>query len=198
MGVTVDKEVSFLRLLPGIGAYLGNALQRLADGINTVGNHIGVSSSETMPPPPTIQQLTVKTNGTGLVHAVISDNNPISKNLNYFVEYDTDPAFGQPHVVHLGASRTMNPVQLPGNDDNGLPQVFHFRGYSQYPGSKPGPPINFGGGGAPTPVSPGGTQNLTLIPSTGSGTAQATGQQGGSGFGKVLNRPAPGPKRSGQ
>jgi hypothetical protein len=67
------------------------------------------------------------------------------------------------------------------------PQVWYFRAYSQYPGSHPGPKVLFGGNNA-TSVNPGGTQAMTLLPSTGSGTAQNSGQEGGSGFGKNLYR----------
>ena len=179
--------MAFLRQVPSIGNYLGNALQLLQDGINNLGKNIAVDPSGTIPSPPTIQQLTVKTNGTGLVHGVINDSNPISKNLHYFIEYDTSPSFPQPHVIHLGASRSMSPVTLPAQDDNGNSQKFYFRAYSQYPGGHPGLAVHFGGT-TPTAVDPGGTQQMTLIPSTGSGTAQNTGQEGASGFGKVLTR----------
>lgn len=195
MPIDIEKELTFVRNIPEIGRYLGDALRKLVDGTNLLGRNAAVDPVNTMPAPPVIQQLNVKTNGTGLVHAVITDNNPIQKNLHYFVEYDTNPDFKQPHVAHLGASRTMPPITLPAKDDNGNPQNFYFRAYSQYPGSDPGTPIHFGGD-TPTAVSPGGTQQMTLLASTGSGTAQATGQQGGSGFGKVIFRPAPGPKRA--
>ena len=189
MAVDINKELTFIRQIPGIGNYLGDALDRITKGVNLLGTNVGVDPTGVSPQPPTIQSLSVKTNGTGLVHAVITDNNQIAKNLHYFVEYDTDPSFPQPHVAHLGASRSMAPVVLPANDDNGNPQSFYFRAYSQYQGSHPGPAVHFGGT-QPAAVNPGGTQNLTLLGSTGSGTAQATGQEGGSGFGKVQIRPA--------
>ena len=192
----IQKEISRLRKVDDYGQWLQSALQRIEDAVNNVGKHAAVAPKGSLPPPPTIQQLTVKTNGTGLVHAVINDTNPIQKGINYFVEYSTDPGFNRPHVEDLKSSRTMKPVMLPGMDDDGNPQPFYFRAYSMYQGSKrASPPIHFGGE-TPTPVDPGGTQQMTLIPSTGSGTAQATGEQGGSGFGKVLDRPAPGPKRA--
>lgn len=195
MPVDIEKELTFLRNIPQIGRYLGDALRKLVEGTNLLGQNSAVDPVGTMPAPPTVQQLQVKTNGAGLVHAVVTDNNPIQKNLHYFVEYSTDPNFLQPHVKHLGASRSMEPLTLPALDDNGNPQSFYFRAYSQYPGSDPGQVVHFGGD-TPTAVNPGGTQRMTLIPSTGSGTAQATGQQGGSGFGKVLFRPAISAKRS--
>lgn len=196
MPITLDRERTFLKQIPVFGQYLDDALNKLEGGVNNLGVNVAADPAGEVTAPPPIQQLQVKTNGTGLVHAVITDNNPIQRGLHYFVEYDTTPDFKQPHVVHLGASRSMPPTALPANDDNGNPQNFYFRAYSQYQGSQPGEIVHFGGS-TPTAVSPGGTQNLTLLSSTGSGTAQPTGQQGGSGFGKVLFRPAPAPKRQG-
>jgi hypothetical protein len=195
MPLNLDRERTFIKQIPGFGQYLDDLVGKIERGVNNLGQNIGADPTGMVAPPPTIQQLNVKTNGSGLVHAVITDNNPIQKNLHYFVEYDTDPSFRQPHVVHLGASRTMNPLTLPAMDDNGNPQQFYFRAYSQYQGSHPGEVVHFGGD-VPSAINPGGTQQMSLIPSTGSGTAQPTGQQGGSGFGKVLFRPAPGPKRT--
>lgn len=195
MAIDISKELVFLRQVPQIGNYLGDALQRLLSGVNNLGQHVAVDPAGIMPAPPPVQQLTVKSSGTGLVHAVINDNNKISKNLHYFVEYDTNPAFPQPHVKQLGVTRSMDPLTLPAKDDNGNPQKFYFRAYSQYQGGHPGPAVHFGGN-TPTAVDPGGTQQMTLIPSTGSGTAQSSGQEGGSGFGKIQFRPSTAKKRT--
>lgn len=196
----LQREIQFVKQLPGFGDRLGNALQRIQDGINGLGNNLGGDPTQTITQPPTIQSLQVKSDGNGNVHAVITDNNAIQKNLHYFVEIQPilvggSPAFSQPHIVHLGPSRTMAPIPLPANDDNGNPQTYIFRAYSSYPGSTAGKKIVFGGN-TPTIVSPGGAANMTFIPSTGAGTAQASGQQPGEGFGPVLFRPAPAPKRT--
>jgi len=189
MAVDINKELNFVRQIPEVGKYVADALERIVKGINITGQHVGVDPTGVMPEPPPVQQLTVKSDGNGLVHAVITDHNEIAKNLHYFVEFSTDSSFRQPHVVHLGASRSMSPITLPAKDDNGNPQKFFFRAYSQYPGSKPGPKVNHGGT-SPLSVDPGGSSQMTLIPSTGSGTAQNSGQEGGSGFGKIQIRPA--------
>ena len=190
LALDIQKEISILRKQDN-GQWLHSALQRIEDAVNALAKNGALAAKGILPAPPPINELAVKTNGTGLVHAVITDNSAIQKGIHYFVEYDTDPNFTRPHVAHLGASRTMNPIMLPAMDDDGNPQSFHFRAYSQYPGGSPGHKIHAGGA-----VDPGGTQALTLLPSTGSGTAQASGEQGGSGFGKVLSRPANGPKRN--
>jgi hypothetical protein len=187
MALDISKEISFLRQHPEIGNYLGEALQRLQDGVNTLGTNLGADATQTLPPPPKVQRLNIATDGNGNVHGTIDDNNPIQKGLHYFVEYSTDKAFSQPHVKHLGASRTLDPMPLPAKTTGGQPQVYYFRAYSQYPGSHPGEVVHFGGN-SPTPVAPGGTTQLTLLPSTGSGTAPNSGQRGNSGFGRTLFR----------
>lgn len=188
MALDLNRYRNYLGKIPALGNYLSEALEDIQTAVNQGFSTLGASPNTTLDPPGTIQGLTVKTDGNGNVHAVINDNNPITKNLHYFVEHDTDPAFSQPHVYHLGASRTLGPMPLPNFDDDGNPQQFYFRAYSQYPGSKPGAVINFGGT-APTAVTPGGTAKLTLLSSTGSGTAQNTGEEGGAGFGRNQIRP---------
>jgi hypothetical protein len=190
----LNKEISDLRQLPIFGSYLGTALQRLQDGINGLGDNVGADPTQTLPPPPKIQQLNVKTDGAGTAHATITDNNPIQKGIHYFMEMDTTPAFQQPHVFHMGTSRSVPPFVLPAKDDSGNPQSWYFRAYSSYPGGHPGEPVHFGGT-TPTAVNPGGAVKLTLLPSTGSGTAPPDGKVGASGFGKVLYRPPLAPKR---
>ncbi len=188
MAVDFNNEINLISKMPGLGRYFATALRGLQGGINNLGNNLATDpTNDNLPAPPPIQNLTVKSDGNGNVHAVIADSSRIQRGLNYFVEYDTDPNFTQPHVVHLNATRTMSPIPLPAKDDNGGAQVFHFRAYSQYRNGDPGPKVNFGGH-TPTPVNPGGTGQATLLPSTGSGTAQNTGQQGGSGLGRFLTR----------
>lgn len=185
--IDISKYITFLRQHPEIGNYLGEALQQLQDGINTTARHAAVDATSTMAPPPPIQRLNVKTDGNGKVHATIDDHSDIQRGVRYFVEYSHEKAFRQPHVVHLGTSRSMPLTEFPAMTDDGQPQVFYFRAYSSYPGSKPGPFVHFGGT-SPTPVAPGGTTQMTLLPSTGSGTAANDGQRGHSGFGRDLFR----------
>jgi hypothetical protein len=187
MALDLNNEINRLNKIPTVGKYLAQALGRVQTGVNTLATNLAADATDHLPAPPAVQAVNVKSDGSGNVHAVISDSADIQRGINYFVEYDTDPGFGQPHVVHLNASRSMPPIPLPAKDDEGNPQVFHFRAYSQYRGGLPGPKVNFGGN-TPTPISPGGSAQATLLPSTGSGTAHNNGQQGGSGLGRVLTR----------
>lgn len=188
MSLSIGRYIGLIRRQPNGGRYLAQALQKLQDAVNNLGQNVSADATQTLPAPNSIQGLTVKTNGTGLVHVTVNDQTEIRRGIHYFVEMANEPSFAQPHVVHLGTSRSMLPVVLPSTDDTGKPQSWYFRGYSQLPGSSPSAPIRFGGEIA-TAVNVGGTQQMTLLASTGSGTAPANGQAAGQGFGKVLIRP---------
>lgn len=188
MAIDLGRVRDLLGKMPSFGNYLSDGLYTIQQGINQLADTLGASPNTTLDPPMPVQGLTVKSDGQGNVHAVINDGSQVNKNLHYFVEYSTNPSFQGAHVEHLGATRTLKPFPLPNFDDNGNPQTFYFRAYSQYPGSKPGTPINFGGT-TPTAVTPGGTAKMTLLASTGSGTGLNNGEQPGVGFGKVQIRP---------
>jgi hypothetical protein len=187
--LSLDREISFIKNIPAVGPRIANGLQRMQDAVNQLAVNLGADPTGTMPPPPPHQSLDVKASG-GLVHIVATDHSVINKGEANFLEYATDPAFAKPLVVDMGASRS-HTITLPGLTDSSAPQAFYFRTYKQARGGQPSSPTNFGGV-KPTPVLPGGTVAMTLLPSTGSGTATNNGQQGGSGYGKVLVRPATG------
>src|SRR5689334_20859267 len=151
----------------------------IQDAINKLSDHLAADPVGITSPPPTIQGVNVKIVGE-TVHATIADNNPLNKGVHYFLETDTDPSFPRPLVNHFGTSRSPAPFQLPSLDDNNVQQTYYFRAYSQYPGSDPSPKVVLGGS-TPTGLQPTGTTAMTLLPSTGSGTAAADGRQGGAG-----------------
>ena len=176
-------------------AVQGSVVQRIIDAVNNLGRSVGASPIGQLSAPAPPQGLNIKAvNGT--VHATITDASPIGKPLHYFLEYDTSPAFTQPHVLHNGTSRSIPPFTLPAKNDAGDAQPWHFRAYSSYQGSLASDKVTFGGASGATPVNVGGALNMTLLPSTGAGTASPNGTQGGQGFGNVAARPAQGPKRS--
>lgn len=195
MSLSLKDELTTLRKVPQFGKYFASVLRKLEDAINGMGKQIGVDATKTLPAPPPIHSLNVKTSTDGFVHVAITDNQPISRNLQYFVEYDTDPAFGHAHQIDLGAARTHPPFKLPALNDTGGSQTFYFRAYSQYHGSTAGKKVNFGGT-TPTGITPGGSTQMTLLPSTGAGTAKPDGSQAGQGLGPVVSRPGVGPKRT--
>ena len=191
---TLDREISVIKSVPYIGPYVANGMQRVQDAINSLSTSLAADPNGKMAPPPPIDGVSVKA-GDGAVHVTITDHNPIQRGINYFIEHSTNPTFIGAHVEHLNASRGRI-LTIPGMDDNGVAQPVYIRAYSQYRTSVPSKPVNFGGT-TPTAVHPGGSVMMTLLPSTGSGTAISNGQQQGSGLGKVLFRPPVAPKRTG-
>lgn len=167
--------------------FLGVVIQKLQTAVNNLARNSGQAVSGHVDPPPMLEAVNVKANA-GLVHISLTHNAAIQKGIQYYTEYDTNPAFPQPHVVDMGASRS-HFVSLPAKDDNGVAHSWYFRSYAQYPGSKATQPIIYGGG-AGTPVNVGGSTQLTPLASTGSGTASGNGQSGGQGAGHFLLRPA--------
>jgi hypothetical protein len=178
----------FLTEIRNRDPHLGLLLEQIINGVNGNGQHTQVNPLGMVDPPDPLEAVSVKAAG-GDVHVTLTHNAPMSKNIRYFVEASTTPDFAQPHVIDLGSSRGTF-TRLPALDDGGMPQNWHFRGYAQYQGSNPSKPTYFGTMLDPTPVSVGGTTQLTPLPSKGSGTAKADGTQGGKGLGVVLNRPA--------
>jgi hypothetical protein len=183
----ISRELGQIQNVPGSN-WLYLALQKVMKGVNSLAENVGADVNS-LDPPPQIQGINVKSSGTGLVHVVLSDSSPIKRNIQYFVECDTSPSFTQPHVEHLGASRD-RVLRLPGMNDASAAQTFYIRGYSQYYGSsKPSKPLVYvNPSTGSTAVLPGGTDTLTLLPSTGSGTANNNGLEGNSGLGRVLRR----------
>ena len=185
---------SMLHALNTLHPALGDALRRTQDAINSLAENAGVSSIGPLPAPPPLQSVSIKTAGE-LVHIALNHQAPISKSIKYFTEVSTEPSFARPIVYDHGSSRTPPPISLPTKDDSGAPVTYYFRHYSQYHGSPPSP-VLVHGGNIPVGVTLSGVTQMTLLPSTGSGTASPAGTQGGSGAGTNLYRQPAGPKRA--
>lgn len=166
--------------------------QTIIPAIRTVAQNAAVATSGELDPPSRPGQVNVKVAGE-IAHVTINDPQQLQRGAQYHVEVSNDSQFSQPHVEHLGSSRGRF-LTLPTNDDGGTVHNWYARAYTQYQGSKPSG-FTYFGGDSPTAFQMTGSTNLTPLASTGSGTASNNGQQGGSGLGKVLYRPAPGAKR---
>ena len=186
-------------------AYAGTLFDRIIQAVNTLAKNAGVAAVGKVSPPHPINNISVSgstpSNGilsvpnSEVLHWTLQHTQEVQKGVHYFSEIDTSPAFTNPHVIHHGTSRT-GFVTLPTQDSNGNTHTYYLRSYAQYPGSDPSEPTVLGGLSGAIGIQMGGSSKLDILPSTGSGTAAANGSQGGSGFGTVLNRPAPAPKRS--
>ena len=165
-------------------------MQRLINAINGLGRALGSNAVGLVQTPPQINAVNVKVSGE-MMHVSLNHNPQINKHCHYFVEISpNDPAFGQPIVHYLGPSRTPPPFPLPSTDDTGSQVAYYVRAYPQYLGSKPAEPTVFGGALGAAAIKLTGSTALTLLPSTGSGTGSASGQQGGVGFGKFPVKPS--------
>lgn len=166
---------------------LGRVLRDLIDGINNLSINTANSATGETAAPHSPQAVSVTTSGE-LAHISITHNGPVNRNIHYFTEIDTTPSFSSPIVYHHGSSRTPPPISLPTKTGSGATQQYYFRSYAQYPGSQPSAPTTVGGASSPIAHTMGGTTQLTLLQSGGSGTAAANGQQGGWGLGKTQRR----------
>ena len=160
------------------------AMLAVEQAINNIATQTAASAQGPQGPSPTPAALNV-TAASGVFDIAITDNAPIQRGVEYFLEYSETAAFNQPTVIHLGTTRNLR-VFL-GN------QTFYWRAYSQYgPASAPSPPIYFGGHSSPTPVVGGGTiTGPTPLASAGSGTAPTNGLTGGAGYGYNPSRGTP-------
>lgn len=156
---------------------LYSALKAVVEAVNNLGRGTGVDPAGAISPPSAPAAISVH-GGDGIFDIAITDNSPLVRGISYFVESDTTPAFAQPHVYALGPSR--NARLALGN------LTLYWRAYSQYPGSDPSAMTAFGN--PPLAVVGGGVAGPAQQPSSGSGTAPGTGQQGGSGYGRNLYR----------
>ena len=176
---------------PKLGTFLRSTM---IPAVNNIGKQLAVSPVGAQAPPNPPQGIQVKVSGEYL-HVAIQDQSQLQKGVQYFVHIANNPQFSQPIVHDYGASRTVSPHVLPTNDDNGNPHQWYVKAFSQYHGSQPSEPVIYGGK-QPIPITMAGTTNMTLLPSTGSGTGSGDGQAGPVGLGKVLVRPVPQPKRA--
>lgn len=174
------------KVWPKLGVLLRTKFQV---AVNSVAQAAGVAAVGQVNAPNSPQAVNVAVAGE-MMHVSITDNAPLQRGIHYFTEVANNPSFTRPIVIDHGASRTSHPFPLPTLDSNGNAQSWYVRSYSQMPGSPPSAPVVFGGD-SPTAVKMAGSTQLTLLPSTGNGTASGNGQQGGSGLGRTLLRGSP-------
>ena len=193
-------------------SYLGSFLSRVVVAVNQLATNAGVAAVGKTSPPPKIDSIQVQGSLNGgtivcpseILHHVLVHNQAVNKGVTYFSEVDTSPNFPNPHVISHGTSRSSF-LSLPTYatataQANAQPTNYYLRSYAQNPGSDPSEPTVLGNIGGETAIQmtplTGTTGSVTqLLPSTGSGTASPTGQQGGKGLGTVIKRQAPQAKR---
>lgn len=155
---------------------LYESLKKIVAAINALGTRTGVDPHGTIDTPAAPASISV-TAADGIFDVAVKDPSQPMHGINYFLESATNPAFLNPTVYDLGATRNAR-IQL-GN------QTLYWRTYSQYLGSNPSPPTTFGGA-APTAVTGGGPNGPAPNPPQGSGANPAG--SGGGGFGTYGKR----------
>ena len=194
---TVGAEMSdiggeLLTLIENENPRLGQLFRRYEKAISTLSTNTGASATGYVPPPDAPQNVIVNKIGDEHLQITVEHTSPVNKGIEYFAEISTQGPGINPRVEHLGASRApANPIFLPTKDLSGNTHQYHLTVYAQQPGSPPSNVHVYSG----NPITMSGTTEADHTPSTGSGTAAPNGSQGGSGWGKVLQRPAPAPKR---
>lgn len=174
-----QKNANYLRRNEIKDPALREALDDIASKIHAGLQQVNATPDGQTPTPPAISGINVL-GADGIFDVQLQDNNNVARGIRYFLEYSLTPNFQQPTVIDMGTTRNWR-----GHLGN---QTFYWRGFSQYPTSKPSPPLHFGGILNPTPVTGGGNAGPAPQPSTGSGTAPGNGLLGGEGFGKLPNR----------
>jgi hypothetical protein len=200
--LTGGRELPYIALRDN---FTGTLFSRVIEAVNQLAKNAGVAAVGKVTPPPPIDSIAVSgsapSNGIVTVansetlHWTINHAQEVNKGIKYISEIDTDPNFTQPHQHFHDASRS-GFLSLPTNNAAGNKHTYYLRTQAQYPGSNPSKPTVFGGISGAIGIQLGGSSKMDLLPSTGSGTASSSGQQGGKGLGVDLTRPAPRPKRS--
>jgi hypothetical protein len=166
-------------------ANAGSFFKKIIDAINTLGINTGVSPNGDNPPPPPVTKVTVKSAGE-TIHAVADHPGTISRGIKYVWQVSAnDPAFSQPHNFPSESRTFMQ--NFPTKDDGGHMVNYYVRVIPQYRGSQAQTPTAYGGT-TPAAVTLSGSTAMTLLPSTGAGTAANNGQQGLQGLGSFQSR----------
>lgn len=126
--------------------------------------------------PPSINALHVSTGPGGEFQVAITDNNEISRGINYWAEHDTSPSFTNPHAIDMGQSRNLS-VHMG-------TQPLYWRAYSSYASSPPSAPVYHGGASTPVAVL-GGVAGLR---SSSQGTGTSAPGHGAQGPGPIPTR----------
>ena len=171
------SQLAFIRTIPIIGSRLYDSLKSIQDQVSNIETQTNTNSSAQPTAPPAINGVHVSTGPGGEFQIAITDQNQISRGINYWAEHDSDPNFSNPHIIDMGQSRNHS-VYLGS-------QALHWRAYSSYPSSPSSPAAYHGSAGQPLPVTGG-------VPGP-----RAQSQGAGTGAPRQgLHGPGPVPQRS--
>lgn len=157
------------------------AVESLRDGIDTLGQKLNVNPQgpTVAPTPPSALNVVAQ---NGITHVTLTDNNPRTRQVHYFVEYDTSPNFSNAHTLSLHIGRSVRIPTFLGTTP------FYVRAYSQYPDGGRSNIIYKGTAQRPTAILDGASVTGPPLPKTpGSGTSKGPGH--GFGQEKFISQP---------
>jgi hypothetical protein len=104
---------------------IGEAMEEFANLHNNMGQKLSVNpQGKTDPPPPHTQVSAVGANG--VIHVTVDNgNNPRTRGLHNWFEYDTDPNFGNAQAEHLFAGTQRRIPTMTGS-------TIYVRSYTMY------------------------------------------------------------------
>lgn len=173
-------QIANLELIRAKDPHVAEALDSIAAALGNVATQTTATMFGKTAAPTGPSNVNVTSSG-GIFDIAITDNSPVQRGINYFVEYSESPSFVKPIIIDLGQAR--NYRTFLGN------KTLFFRAYSAYPTSARSPVVYHGGSASnPTAVVGGGaTTGPALQASQGSGTT--SGANGGDGgFGNNADR----------
>jgi hypothetical protein len=160
------RNLDWLRRLkiPGVdsaGARLFEIISDVKRGSETLEQQTNGNMNGNPSAPPGLQGMTVAPHENGFDVSIQHDGN-YYRGVEYYVDYADNPQFNGARTEHLGQNR--NTVLPLGK------RSLYFQARAAYPWSDSTTPV-YHGGSTPQPVL-GGTQQTSLLPSQGCGTAR--------------------------
>lgn len=153
---------------------LAEALESLRDGIDTLGQKINMNpqGSTIAPSPPSALNIVAS---NGITHVTLTDRNPRTRQVHYFVEYDTNANFSNAHTISLHIGRSARIPTFFGTTP------FYVRAYAMYPDGGRSSILYHGTAQRPVAILDGAATAGPPLPTTpGSGTSITPGH----GFGQ--------------
>jgi hypothetical protein len=180
--MAIYKNRSFIR---NKHPEIAEALDTISSMMDQIMLHTNTTTDGGIEPPPQISSLNVAAQDGIFDVSIADDVSPVTRGINYFIEYAADRNFSNPTVVDLGTSRNWR--RMLGN------QTLYFRAYSSYPTSSRSQPLHF----QDAVIGGGRLYGPPLSKSSGSGTTLGSSSSDG-GFGNQQRRSgrlraAPGP-----
>ena len=105
------SQLAFIRTIPVIGSRLYDSLKSVQDQVSNLETQTNTNAQAQPTAPPAINGVHVSTGPGGEFQIAITDQNQISRGINYWAEHDSDPNFSKP--AHHRHGPVPEPFRLP-------------------------------------------------------------------------------------